>query len=77
MSALQFIHKVEGLRCPCCRYQLRTGPRYFQVQGKGKRTKTSRGKSVILLSSAECLREKENINKKFKQQRANGCKLSA
>ena len=38
--------KWEGLRCPCCRYQLRTGPRYMKY--KTKRTKTSRGKSITM-----------------------------
>ena len=26
--------KWEGLRCPCCAYQLRTGPRYFRYKAK-------------------------------------------
>jgi hypothetical protein len=26
--------KWEGLRCPCCRYQLRTGPRYIKYKTK-------------------------------------------
>jgi hypothetical protein len=26
--------KWEGLRCPCCRYQLREGPRNFRYKAK-------------------------------------------
>jgi len=26
--------KWEGLRCPCCRYQLRTAPRYLKYKTK-------------------------------------------
>jgi hypothetical protein len=26
--------KYEGLRCPCCGYQLRMGPRYFGYKAK-------------------------------------------
>jgi hypothetical protein len=26
--------KWEGLRCPCCEYQLSTGPRYFRYKAK-------------------------------------------
>jgi hypothetical protein len=26
--------KYEGLRCPCCGYQLRTGPRHFRYGAK-------------------------------------------
>ena len=26
--------KWEGLRCPCCGYRLRTGPRYFRYKTK-------------------------------------------
>ena len=26
--------KYEGLRCPCCAYQLRAAPRYFRYKAK-------------------------------------------
>jgi predicted amidophosphoribosyltransferase len=52
--------KWEGLRCPCCGYQLRTGPRYFRYKAKLREQKQVEVKYYTIISRTP----KENREKR-------------
>ena len=56
--------KWEGLHCPCCGCQLRTGPRHFRYKAKLREQKQV---EIQVLYYPQPMPEgkRENINKKF------------